>query len=260
MLRRSHPGLFLALFLSLGACGSPKLKQAPPTPILEAYDVVKGGPEATAYESGEGARLALGLEGLLAATQKSARKDAQIRFWTSYCLALLHARAADDPFLAAHGPAWLDTGALELGDLDNLDPRPNETGHLLASIDNATRALSLMRRQDPELIDFLGQPVPGGAKRLSTRLRLLTAMSFTRLGFDKRVRDALARTPELLSLDTYAVFLADYGIRPRLRPWMCYVYSTSLLRSHGTTAHLVSLLALDETTRSRLAFPENHCL
>jgi len=260
MLRRSHPGLFLALFLSLGACGSPKLKQAPPTPILEAYDVVKGGPEATAYESGEGARLALGLEGLLAATQKSARKDAQIRFWTSYCLALLHARAADDPFLAAHGPAWLDTGALELGDLDNLDPRPNETGHLLASIDNATRALSLMRRQDPELIDFLGQPVPGGAKRLSTRLRLLTAMSFTRLGFDKRVRDALARTPELLSLDTYAEFLDDYGIRPRLRPWMCYMVSHYLRRSDETTAYRFAILAIEGKDRFGVALPKSGVL
>jgi len=249
----------LALTLPL-ACSGPKIIEGPPAPILETYEVVKSGPDAADYHPDSAAASALKLEGLLAATQKSAREDADIRFWSSYCLALLHARAADEPFLADRGPAWLEASALESGSIGLPTPRPNETGHLLAAIDNATRALSLTRNREADLIDYLGRPVPGGLTRVKTRLQLIVAMSFTRLGFEKRGRPFLSRTPELLSLNSYAKFFEDYDIRPGLRPWMCYMVSHHLRASDETTAYRFAILAIEGQERFGAALPETGVL
>ena len=249
----------LALCLQV-ACSGPKLIEGPPASILEAYEVVKSGPDATDYHPDSAGASALQLEGLLAATQRTAREDTNIRFWSSYCLALLHARAADEPFLADHGPAWLAAGALESASSEAPTPRPNETGHLLAAIDNATRALSLTRGREADLIDYLGRPVPGGLPRAKTRLHLIVAMSFTRLGFEKRGRAALARTPELLSLDSYAKFLDAYDIRPGLRPWMCYMVSHHLRSSDETTAYRFAILAIEGQERFGAALPSSGVL
>lgn len=247
--RQSHIAACALLILLPVACAGPKIKPAPPAPLLEAYGMIKGGADATPYATDSAAASALALEGMLAATQKTARQDADIRFWTSYCLALLHARAADEPFLADRGPAWLDANALESVDTSAVAPRPNETGHLLASIDNATRALSLMRNRNADLIEYMDQPVPGGFGRVNTRLRLIIAMSFTRLGFDKRVEEALARTPKLLSLNTYAEFFEEYGIRTGLRPWMCYMVSHHLRTRDETAAYRFAILAIEGQNR-----------
>lgn len=246
--------LGLAL-LFVASCGTIPFSTTPvdERAIAEAYDrMTRGEIEAAVAR----------LESFVSATERDPREFRRERFFAEYLLARAHTVASldsgDVAFLAESSRTPATVGAIGRRDAAGaLVQRPSHAAHVVAAFYHASRARGMYAAatrvgatDDPTLPAELAELDVMGA---DAQLQLLQTIAYARLGFRDRVDEILARSPDLLTLDSCLATLDRYRFPAELRPWICEMVFHHLKGTDERTAYRFAILAVEGADRFGLA-------
>ncbi len=207
-------------------------------------------------------RSARRLEWILADTQEAPQEFALQRFYASFLLAQVHARASlDRPFFEETSTAASRVGGIGRRETTGSETRPSIEGHVAASVYYASLARGMYdraARSGPKhgevtlLPDDLWNTDLNNA---DANLQIILTTAYARLGFSEEVAKILDESPDLVDFERCEGLLTRYGVLRELRPWIFAMIFDYLKVKNEESAYPFAILAVEGADRYGFALP-----
>ena len=185
------------------------------------------------------------------------------RYFAAFLLARVHASASlSEPFLTEETTTQSRVGGIgQPADEPPGARRPSRVAHLVASIYHASCAGDVFPEAVRAAPEYEGvRLVPEeletlGLDKADVTLQVLITVAYARLGFRDEVAEILARSPDLLQLESCLAFLESHDIPPELRPWVCELVFHHLRSTNELEAYRFGVVAVEGRERFGYLLP-----